>query len=200
MIIVTKICILGEGGRVLVRLGDSDVDYDENFRFFITTKLPNPHYLPEIAIKVTIINFTVTKAGLVDQLLGDVVKKERPEVEEQRNELIKNMAKDRQELKDIESKILRLLNESEGNILDDEELVETLDSSKVTSNLIKQRVEEAVVLEKQIDETRQQYRSVAVRGSIIYFIIADLALGKNHRNKEISTCITIIGVTSVLTP
>jgi len=165
-----------QGGRVLIRLGDSDVDYDPNFRFFITTKLPNPHYLPEIAIKVTIINFTVTKEGLVDQLLGDVVKKERPEVEEQRNELIKNMAKDRQELKDIESKILRLLNESEGNILDDEELVETLDSSKVTSNLIKQRVEEAVVLEKQIDETRQQYRSIAVRGSIIYFIIADLAL------------------------
>ena len=49
-----------QGGRTLIRLGDSDVDYDPNFRFYITTKMANPHYLPEVCIKVTIINFTVT--------------------------------------------------------------------------------------------------------------------------------------------
>lgn len=38
-------------------------------RFYMTTKLANPHYLPEVCIKVTIINFTVTKSGLEDQLL-----------------------------------------------------------------------------------------------------------------------------------
>ncbi|XP_050398729.1 dynein axonemal heavy chain 6 [Patella vulgata] len=57
------------GGRLLIRLGDSDIDYDRNFRFYMTTKMSNPHYLPEICIKVTIINFTVTKSGLEDQLL-----------------------------------------------------------------------------------------------------------------------------------
>lgn len=57
-------------GRLLIRLGDTDVDYDRNFRFYMTTKLANPHYLPEVCIKVTIINFTVTKSGLEDQLLG----------------------------------------------------------------------------------------------------------------------------------
>ena len=35
----------------------------------MTSKLTNPHYLPEVCIKVTIINFTVTKSGLEDQLL-----------------------------------------------------------------------------------------------------------------------------------
>jgi len=165
-----------QGGRVLIRLGDSDVDYDDQFRFFITTKLPNPHYLPEIAIKVTCVNFTVTNEGLIDQLLVDVVKQERPEVEEQRVELIKNMAKDRQELQEIGAKILRLLNESEGNILDDEELIETLDSSKKTSAVISERVKEAVKVETKINEIREDYRSVAVRGSIIYFVIADLAM------------------------
>ena len=48
-------------------------DYDNNFSFFMTTKMPNPHYLPEVFIKLTIINFTVTFMGLEDQLLGDVV-------------------------------------------------------------------------------------------------------------------------------
>ncbi len=58
-----------QGGRLLIRLGDSDIDYDRNFRFYMTTKMANPHYLPEICIKVTIINFTVTREGLEDQLL-----------------------------------------------------------------------------------------------------------------------------------
>lgn len=47
-----------------IRLGSDNVDYDINFKLFMTTKLPNPHYLPEICIKVTLINFTVTFEGL----------------------------------------------------------------------------------------------------------------------------------------
>ena len=47
----------------------------------MTTKMPNPHYIPEICIKVTMINFTVTFEGLQQQLLGDVVIAEKPEIE-----------------------------------------------------------------------------------------------------------------------
>ena len=62
--------IFTEGARRLIRLGDSNVDYDDLFKLFMTSKMPNPHYLPEVAIKTTIINFTVTMEGLEDQLLG----------------------------------------------------------------------------------------------------------------------------------
>jgi len=164
------------GGRTLIHLGDSDIDYDENFRFYISTKLSNPHYLPEISIKVTLINFTVTKVGLCDQLLGDVVKKERPEIDAKRSELVIQMAADNRELKNIENTILRLLSESTGNILDDVVLIDTLESSKKTSNVIKERVVESVKTEKMIEETRDWYRCVAQRGSIIFFVIADMAL------------------------
>ena len=50
----------------MLRLGDGDISYSMDFKFFITTKLSNPHYLPEICIKVTLINFTVTIDGLED--------------------------------------------------------------------------------------------------------------------------------------
>ncbi|UYV81316.1 DNAH6, partial [Cordylochernes scorpioides] len=53
----------------MIHFGDNDIEYDRNFRLYITTKLANPHYLPEVCIKVTIINFTVTPLGLEDQLL-----------------------------------------------------------------------------------------------------------------------------------
>ena len=101
------------------------------YRFYMTTKMSNPHYLPEVCIKVTIINFTVTRLGLEDQLLSDVVSLERPDLEKQRNELIVKINGDKAQLKAIEDRILKLLFESEGNILDNEELINTLNDSKV---------------------------------------------------------------------
>lgn len=59
-----------QAGRLLIHLGDSDIEYDTNFRLYLTTKLANPHYLPEICIQVTLVNFTVTLSGLEDQLLA----------------------------------------------------------------------------------------------------------------------------------
>ncbi|KAJ0037224.1 hypothetical protein NL108_018608 [Boleophthalmus pectinirostris] len=163
------------GGRTLIHLGDSDIDYDKNFKFYMTTKMANPHYLPEVCIKVTIINFTVTKSGLEDQLLSDVVRLESPHLEEQRNELIVRINKDRNQLKDIEDRILKLLFTSEGNILDNEELVQTLQESKVTSEAIKVRLEEAEATEVMINTARERYRPVATRGSVLYFVVASLS-------------------------
>lgn len=61
-----------QAGRLLIHVGDSDIEYDPNFRLYLTTKLANPHYLPEICIQVTLVNFTVTPSGLEDQLLACV--------------------------------------------------------------------------------------------------------------------------------
>ncbi|KXJ13494.1 Dynein heavy chain 6, axonemal [Exaiptasia diaphana] len=164
-----------QGGRLLIRLGDSDIDYDKNFRFYMTTKLSNPHYLPEICIKVTIINFTVTKSGLEDQLLSDVVRLERPDLEDQRNQLIVRINSDKNQLKAIEDRILKLLFHSEGNILDDEVLINTLNESKVTSGVITNRLKEAEKTEEMISQAREKYRPVATRGSVMYFVVASLA-------------------------
>ncbi|XP_071942686.1 dynein axonemal heavy chain 6-like [Antedon mediterranea] len=164
-----------QGGRLLIRLGDSDIDYDKNFKFYMTTKMANPHYLPEVCIKVTIINFTVTKSGLEDQLLSDVVRLERPDLEEQRSQLIVRINSDRNQLKAIEDRILKLLFESEGNILDNEELINTLNESKVTSGVITNRLKEAESTEEKISLAREKYRGVASRGSVMYFVVASLA-------------------------
>jgi len=77
-----------KGATLLMKIGENDIVYNTDFKFYMTTKLPNPHYLPEITIKVTLINFTVTEAGLEEQLLIEVVKFERPELEEVRQNLI----------------------------------------------------------------------------------------------------------------
>ncbi|KAL7297685.1 hypothetical protein TKK_0009351 [Trichogramma kaykai] len=165
-----------QGGRTLIRLGDNDVEYDANFRLYITTKMANPHYLPEICIKVTIVNFTVTPSGLEDQLLADVVRIEKPELETMRNELIAQINADKSQLDGIEDRILTLLFGSEGNILDNEELIETLNESKETSAVIASRLIDTEATEVEISGAREDYRRVATRGSVLYFVVANLAI------------------------
>ncbi len=75
-------------GKKQIKLGDNEVDYDEKFKMFFTTKLSNPKYTPEIMGKTMVINYTVTLQGLRDQLLNVVVGFERPDKEKQRLQLI----------------------------------------------------------------------------------------------------------------
>lgn len=85
--------VVKQGGMNLIKLDDKMVSYNDDFRFFITTKLTNPHYPPEISTKTTLVNFAVKEEGLEAQLLGIVVRKERPQLEEQKDKLVTTIAK-----------------------------------------------------------------------------------------------------------
>lgn len=167
--------VFENNGRLQIKLGDSDVDYDKNFKFYMTTKMPNPHYFPEVCIKVTIINFTVTFDGLEEQLLNEVVSKEIPESLAKKTELMLQLADDKKVLAALEDKILKLLSESSGNILDDKVLINTLAESKETSKAVNVRVREAEEAATQIESACTEYTLVATCGSILYFVIADMA-------------------------
>ncbi|KAJ8253116.1 hypothetical protein GJAV_G00209300 [Gymnothorax javanicus] len=164
-----------QGGSICIRLGDSTIEYAPDFRFYITTKLRNPHYLPETSVKVTLLNFMITPEGMQDQLLGIAVARERPDLEEEKQALILQGAENKRQLKEIEDKILEVLSSSEGNILEDETAVQVLSSSKVLANEITQKQAVAEETEVKIDETRMGYTPIAVHSSILFFSIADLA-------------------------
>ena len=51
------------GGVNIMKLGDKEVEYNPDFRFYITTRLSNPHYTPEISTKTLIVNFAVKLQG-----------------------------------------------------------------------------------------------------------------------------------------
>ncbi|XP_069860475.1 dynein axonemal heavy chain 3 isoform X1 [Dipodomys merriami] len=162
-------------GVEYMRLGENIIEYSRDFKLYITTRLRNPHYLPEIAVKVCLLNFMITPLGLQDQLLGIVAAKEKPELEEKKNQLIVESAKNKKQLKEIEDKILEVLSQSEGNILEDETAIKVLSSSKQLSEEISEKQEIASVTETQIDETRMGYKPVAVHSATIFFCISDLA-------------------------
>ncbi|XP_063710592.1 dynein axonemal heavy chain 3-like [Symsagittifera roscoffensis] len=162
-------------GVEYLRLGENVIEYSHDFRFYMTTRMRNPHYLPEVAVKVTLLNFMITPLGLQDQLLSIVAAKEKPELEEKKNELILESAANKRQLKEIEDQILEVLTTSSGNILEDEKAIKILSSSKVLSEDIsaKQAVAEKTQIE--IDETRSGYTPVAKHASILFFCISDMA-------------------------
>ena len=67
-----------------IKIGDKEVEYHPSFHLILHTKLANPHYKPEMQAQASLINFTVTRDGLEDQLLAEVVATERPDLEEQK--------------------------------------------------------------------------------------------------------------------
>ncbi|NXK86097.1 DYH7 protein, partial [Formicarius rufipectus] len=164
-----------QGGIECIRLGESIIEYSSDFKFFITTKLRNPHYLPELATKVLLLNFMITPEGLEDQLLGIVVAEERPDLEEERNALIVQSAANKKNLKEIEKKILETLHSSEGDILEDETAIQVLDSAKIMANEITKKQQVAEKTETKIVESREAYRAVAQHSAVLFFSIADLA-------------------------
>ena len=85
------------------------------------------------------------------------------------------LSDDKKVLKELEDRILKSLSESSGMILDDEALIATLAEAKKTSNVVNERVAQAEIVKAEIDEACARYNCVASTGSILYFVIADLA-------------------------
>jgi len=163
-----------QGGTEMMKLGDSVIAYDKNFKFYMTTNLRNPHYTPEVAVKVSLLNFMITPDGLEEQLLGVLVSKERPDCEEKKNELVVNNAKMKAELTNLEDHILALLEESGADILDEDTLIDALAESKQMKDEITLQMEAAAVTEKEIDAAREEYRPCAYRSQLLFFCVADL--------------------------
>ncbi|VVC42221.1 Dynein heavy chain, coiled coil stalk,P-loop containing nucleoside triphosphate hydrolase,Dynein heavy [Cinara cedri] len=166
--------IFKQGKIEYLRFGENMLEYNHSFRLYITTRLRNPHYLPEISVKVTLLNFTITQQGLQNQLLGIVVAQEQPQLEEKKNQLIIESAENNKLLKEIEDKILYILSSSRGNILEDESAIKVLSSSKSLSAEIQSKQEIAIVTEKEIDVARDVYIPISKHSSVLFFCITDL--------------------------
>jgi dynein heavy chain len=153
------------------------IEFHPKFQIYFTTKLANPHYPPEYFIKLNIINFTVTFEGLNEQLLGEVFKYEKRDKYELRDSIIETMGKCNAELVKLSSDILIRISEAKSDtILDDEELIKALQEAKKVSDDVKEKVRENSFIEKEINLVRNEYIPVAIRGSVLYFVIVDLGM------------------------
>ena len=116
---------------------------------------------------------------------------ERPALEAQRQELIQEMSNNRQVLKQLEDTLLRELAASKGSILDNDELIATLQNSKSKAVEIAASLETAATTSEEINRTRETYAKVAKRGSILYFTMVGLAAISEMYEYSLTSYLTV---------
>lgn len=167
-------------GKAQIKVKSQDYPFNPNTRIYFLTKIANPHYKPEIVAQCTLINFVVTEKGLEDQLLALVVNKERPDLEETITEYITLINNFQAELIQSEDQVLEnLKNADEATILDNKNLIESLEETKKKSKEIEERKKDTEILIKGISEKREMYRGVGEEGAMLYFLISKLFMIQN---------------------
>ncbi|XP_047126593.1 cytoplasmic dynein 2 heavy chain 1 isoform X1 [Hydra vulgaris] len=166
---------VSQGPRYVVNVGEKSVDYNEGFRVYLTTRNPHPELTPDAASLVNEVNFTTTRAGLTGQLLALTLKMEKPELEVKKSELLHKEEQLKIQLAELEDSLLESLANAEGNILENKELLSSLNKTKLSSITISDSLKDAHQIQASLDKERDVYLSLAEHGSALYFAICDLA-------------------------
>ena len=162
------------GRKRYVKMGDKDVEFHPDFRLFLHTKLSNPTYPPEVQAECTLVNFTITRAGLEEQLLHATVAKERPDLARQSVTLVQQQNAYKIHALALEEGILQSLAHAEGDVTENVELIEGLEQSKSVSADIAAKSALAADTQRAIALTAECYRPVAARGALLFFVMNGL--------------------------
>ena len=162
------------GGRVLIQLGKQEIDFSPAFKLYLSTRDPSATFSPDIASRTTFVNFTVTRSSLQTQSLNEVLKSERPDIDQRRNNLVKMQGEFTTHLRGLEKRLLRALNESRGNILDDDVVIETLETLKTEAAEISQKMAETEGVMNEVEKVSLQYAAIATACSAVFAILEQL--------------------------
>ncbi|KAK6455692.1 dynein heavy chain, cytosolic [Scheffersomyces xylosifermentans] len=162
------------GGRFLIRLGDQEIDFSTDFKLYLHTRDPSISLTPFISARTTVVNFTTTTGSLENKVLNISLKETKPDIEKKRTELVSLQGEYQVRLHFLEEELLRSLSESSGNILDNDYIIDTLESLKAEATEIDQKFSDSVEVMETVDKFRDHFQDVAKHLSGIFNILSRL--------------------------
>ena len=163
------------GGRVMIALGDKEIDFSPSFTIFLSTRDPNAFFTPDLCSRVTLVNFTVTHSSLTSQCLSKALFAERPDIDRKRSDLLKLQGEFQVRLRELEDGVLNALAEQKGNILDDETVMVSLEKLKEEASEVSRKMRESDGVMEEITAIGNLYRPFALACASIYFALERLA-------------------------
>ena len=137
-----------------ITVADQQMDFDPSFMLYFVTRLPKPHFSPELQAMTTVIDFAVTMKGLEDQLLGIVIGQEQKALQDQLQEVLAECNANTKTLQILDAELLERLSSGSGNLLDDTELVGVLNETKKKANEVTAALQTAVETRESINVKR----------------------------------------------
>lgn len=166
--------LVHQGPRLVVQIGEKQVDFNEKFRMFMVTRNPRPDIPADAASLITEVNFTVTRSGLEGQLLGVTLQHEQPELETRKSELLQKEEELKVQLAGLEKTLLEELASSTGDILENQKLIDSLTETKTKSADIAAALEGSEKASVELDRQRDVYRPFAKAGSSMFFLVRQI--------------------------
>ena len=163
-----------EGGRTLIRIGGQDIDFSPSFKLFLSTRDSSHQFPPDLCSRVTFVNFTMTVSSLQDQCLSLILQKEAPSLYQQRNNVLQLQGEYQVRLRDLEEQLLNSLNTLQGNILDNDTVMNTLEQLKTEAASISKEMSQSEEIMTSIRESSRIYQPLSQACSQIYFILDSL--------------------------
>ncbi|VDM42915.1 unnamed protein product [Toxocara canis] len=180
-----------QGPRQVVQIGEKSLDYNANFRIFFCTKNSQIDLPRSIKSAINEVNFTTTRSGLASQMLALAIQIEKPELESRSSELTRSAEDMKMKLDELEHVLLQELASSEGSLLENAQLLDSLNKSKENAETIAVSLQEADKLREQLNQQRDAYLSLAQSASALYFAICDLPHHNHMYNFSVNTVINL---------
>ncbi|CAE8713408.1 unnamed protein product [Polarella glacialis] len=163
-----------DDGECCVRLGGSLVTWNPSFRLLLATSSPTMDLLPELAVHVTPLNFSVTLKGIEEQMLSLVISYENPDLEKRKAEVIGLRATYFRELEGAENKVLQILNDSGAAIFDDEQMISSILTTRLTWTAAEERAADVKRIEVDLDSVSISFATLAHHVSSLVNVVLSL--------------------------
>lgn len=167
--------IYRNGGRMMMKLGDKELDFSPDFKLILHTRDSQITLPPFVRARVSLVNFTVTTGSLENLVLNTTLKNKNPAIEAKRIELVSLQGKYLVRLHDLEDQLLNSLSDSNGTILDNDKVIETLEILKDQANDIDVKINDSNSIMRAVEDERNKYYDIAKHSSAIFRIFSQMS-------------------------
>lgn len=183
--------IVQNGGRKTIQFGDKVMDILNDFRMILYTRISSVSVSPFVASRTTVLNFSITSGNLENQILNITLDHTKPEIFTKRNEYIALQSEYQVRLLGLRKQLLAMLNTVSGTILDNDEVIESLEVLESEATDIDTKMEEAKTVMTTVEDIRFQHADIAQHSKNIFENLMAISKTNVFYNFSVATFIAI---------
>lgn len=199
-----------QGPRQVISFGGKSIDFNPDFKIYFCTRDEKVDIRPNSYVQLNIVNFTTTISALSAQLLDVAIHLEKPELEERSSSLLRDAELKKLELEGLEQLLLQQLASSQGNLLENTALLDSLNKSKESAEIITKSIVESEQLHKELTtvgilkfhekmrsffQQKDIYVPLSLFTSSLFFSFSNLQFHNPMYNYSVNTIMHLFGKT-----